>query len=88
MEATITRDIEVIRVLPLSGESHNFESIEDAINYIQSIDGDEQNGPIVRYEVQIRYDNGDEITGEFSKQKRAINFLEVTVESQSSLDQF
>lgn len=88
LEATITRDIEVIRVLPLSGESHNFESIEDAINYIQSIDGDEQNGPIVRYEVQIRYDNGDEITGEFSKQKRAINFLEVTVESQSSLDQF
>lgn len=88
LEATITRDLELIRVLPLSGESHDFETVKEAVNYIKSVDSDENNGPVVRYEVQIRYDNGDEITGEFSKRKRAINFLEVTVESQSSLNQF
>jgi len=88
LEATITRNIEVIRVLPLSGKTHDFETVDDAVNYIKSIDGDENGGPVVRYEVQIRYDNGDEITGEFNKKTNAINFLEVTVESQSSLDQF
>lgn len=87
LEETITRNIEVIRILPLSGESHDFETVEDAVNFIKSVDEDHNNGPVVRYEVQIRYDNGDEITGEFTKRKRAINFLEVTVESQSSLDQ-
>ncbi|WP_226011011.1 hypothetical protein [Halomicrobium salinisoli] len=88
LEATITRNIDVIRVLPLAGESYEFETVEDAVNFIESVDEDHDSGPVVRYEVQIRYDNGDEITGEFSKRERAINFLEVTVESQSSLDQF
>jgi hypothetical protein len=40
LETTITRDIEVIRVLPLSGTSHDFETVEDAINYIKSVDED------------------------------------------------
>jgi hypothetical protein len=88
LEATITRDIKLIRVLPLSGTSHDFETVEDAVNYIQSVDEDENGGPVLRYEVQIRYDNRDEITGEFSKKKNAIKFLKVTVESQSSLDRF
>lgn len=88
LETTITRNIEVIRILPLSGTSHGFETIEDAVNYIKSVDEDANDGPVLRYEVQIRYDNGDGITGEFSKKKNAINFLEVTVKSQSSLDQF
>jgi hypothetical protein len=88
LEATITRNIEIIRVLPLSGKTHDFENVDDAVNYIQSVDGDETDGSVVRYEVQVRYDNGDEITGEFSKKTNAINFLEVTVESQSALDQF
>lgn len=88
LKATITRDIDVIRVLPLSGKTQDFETVDDAVNYIKSVDGDGNGGPVVRYEVQIRYDNGDEITGEFSKKTNAINFLKVTVESQSSLNQF
>lgn len=88
LEATITRNIEVIRVLPLSGESHDFYTLNDAIDFIESVDEERNSGPVVRYEVQIRYDNGDEITGEFGSKKNAISFLEVTVESQSSLDQF
>lgn len=88
LEATITRNIEVIRVLPLSGESHSFDNLEEAIDYIESVDEEQNSGPVMRYEVQIRYDNGDEITGEFGNKKNAIGFLEVTVESQSSLDQF
>lgn len=88
LEGTITRNIEVIRVLPLSGESHDFDSVEEAVDYIESVEEDQNSGPVVRYEVQIRYDNGDEITGEFSKKENAVGFLELTVESQSSLDRF
>lgn len=86
LEATITRNIEVIRVLPLSGEAHDFETVEEAVSFIESVDESQNGGSVIRYEVQIRYDNGDEITGEFGAKENAISFIEVTVESQSSLD--
>lgn len=78
----------MIRVLPLSGESQDYTDLEDAVSFIESVEEDRNSGPVVRYEVQIRYDNGDEITGEFSGTDNAISFLEVTVAARSSPDQF
>lgn len=88
LEATITRKINLIRVLPLSGEAHDFESLDDAIVYIRSVDESSNPGPVIRYEVEVRYDNGDRINGQFERKKNAISFLEVTVETQSSLVDF
>jgi hypothetical protein len=88
LTAAVTRTIDVVRILPLSGEAEDFNTLEQAMNFLDSVDEDHNSGPIVRYEVQVRYDNGDEITGEFGSKQNAKSFLEIAVESQSSLDQF
>ena len=69
------RFVEHVFVLTLSGVSHDFDSIEDAIRFVMEHDQTEPASDFVRYEVHVRYSNGDEIRAEFSGRERAVEFL-------------
>jgi hypothetical protein len=70
----ISRQIERIVVLPLHGDHRELLTIEDAINYITG-HGDTAGKSFVRYEIQIRYNNGDNINGAFENKDAAVQFL-------------
>lgn len=74
LKIAVTREIETIHVLPLHGRSYNSRSLEEAISFI---DGYNITEPlqVLRYEIEIRYNNGDLIRGQFLAKDEAIRFL-------------
>ncbi len=74
-KSTIT--IDAIRVLPLFGTAVMFESLLDALDFIkqQPEDGRNATTPLVRIEVQVRYNDGSRIEGQFPNKFRAVEFL-------------
>ena len=48
----------------------------EAIEFVRAYDESTDLGPLLKYEVQIRYDNGDRIDAQFQDRLSAIEFLE------------
>lgn len=76
LEHSIGRRISSIRIIPLHGSSFDLDSVEKAIDFIKKYDEKNGSKSIVRYEVEIKYNNGDTIKGEFEDKKNAIMFLQ------------
>ena len=69
------RRVERIFVVPLSGVPHEFSCVADAVRFVTEYDESAPVSTFKRYELNIRYSNGDEVRGEFQGQDRAIEFL-------------
>lgn len=66
------REIESVCVVTPDGIA---KSSAEAIAFIESFDESRPDIPFTRYEVGVRYSNGDEIRGQFSDKATAIAFL-------------
>ena len=75
LKKAITRTIKLIRVLPLHGKAFEYDSLAEAMKFIKEYNEKNGNGTIVRYEVEIRYNNNDEIRGAFKDKETALQFL-------------
>jgi hypothetical protein len=76
LTGAILRTISIVRILPLHGIAHELETVEKAIDYLNHYD--EKPAPdlaIAKYEVQIRYNNGDRIDAFFERKADAISHL-------------
>ncbi len=76
LKACLNRTIERVLILTLSGAPKQLESIHDAMRYVEEYDETTPVSAFVRYELNVRYTNGDEINGTFRGKLRAIAFLE------------
>ena len=63
--------IDSVYVLPPGGP----RSAADAIAFIEAFDESKPDVPFTRYEVGVRYSNGDEIRGQFQDKVSAVAFL-------------
>jgi hypothetical protein len=72
---TVSRQIERIIVLPLHGTTRELINVEEAIRFVESYDEDTSVEAFQRYEIQVRYNNGNRIDGTFSDKESAIEFL-------------
>lgn len=75
LRSSICRRIEHVIVLTLSGPRHGFDSIAKAIGFVTDHDESAPAMGFVRYELSIRYSNGDEIRGDFHEKEDAVKFL-------------
>jgi hypothetical protein len=75
LRAALTRRVESIYVLPLHGMARTLGDVLAAIEYLQSHDESQPSLQFVRYEIGIRYSNGDEVRGQFKDKTTAIAFL-------------
>jgi hypothetical protein len=75
LRVCLSRTIEHVFVLTLSGRSQQLASIEDAVRFVQEHDEAASVSEFVRYELNVRYTNGDEIRGAFRTKEKAIAFL-------------
>jgi hypothetical protein len=62
--------------LPLHGQIEELLTLDEAIAFLKRYDDQNGRKPIHRYEIQIRYSNGDSIEGKFAEKEEAIEFLE------------
>lgn len=75
LAVSISRQIERIVIIALHGAIHEVATIEDAIRFVESYEEDGRNKPIDRYEIEVRYNNGDAIHGKFKNKSSAVTFL-------------
>ena len=75
LRRSLMRLVEYVIVLPLSGAQHRFDTVEAAVQYISNYDQSTPSSDFVKYEVNVRYSNGDDIRGTFHDKDRAIEFL-------------
>ena len=75
LERAVVRQINAVRILPLHGAAKDCLGVADAIAYVAGYDEVAPTGPLTKYEVTIRYDNGDKIDGQFQDRATTIEFL-------------
>lgn len=75
LESAITRRIETISVIPLHGAQSAYTSVEEAIEFIEKYNESSSSNPILKYEIIIRYSNGDRIEAQFVEKEQAVEFL-------------
>jgi hypothetical protein len=79
LRVALTRSVIAVYVLPLHGAARTLADVPEAIAFIESFDESKPCNPFTRYEVGVRYGNGDEIRGEFKDRTTAIAFLRAQV---------
>ncbi len=78
LRGSLRRRVDCVFVLPLAGTQHRFDSIEDAATYITNHDESTPSTQFVKYELNVRYTNGDEIKGTFHDKQIALKFLRLS----------
>ncbi len=76
LKNVIERRVTRIRITPLHGSAVEWATVDDAIAFVKRYDEAAAHSPLVKYEVEVVYSNGDRINGVFSAKKDAINFLQ------------
>ncbi len=72
---SVLRQIERIVVLALHGVAYEVTAIDDAISFIREYGDPVDLRPFHRFEVEVRYNNGNVIAGKFGEKESAIEFL-------------
>jgi len=76
LENSLSRTITKVLAIPLHGQSHEFDTIAAAIAFI---DGYDESvgcvGRFTKYEIVVRYSNGDSIDATFDNKERTVGFL-------------
>jgi hypothetical protein len=75
LRIALTRRIELIYVLPLHGTTKVLNGVEKAVVFIEHFDESKPHAAFARYEIGVRYSNGDEIRCQFKDKGTAIKFL-------------
>ncbi len=83
-QATLDRQIEEVILVPLHGQQNGFRTIAEAIAYVKTYDENRaQTGDFRKYEIIVRYTNGDKIDASFKNKAAAVDFL-IYIESGSN----
>ncbi len=80
LQHSFARQVQGVTVIILHGLSQQIANVEDAIGYIQNYqDNLSAIAPVLRYEINILYNNGDIIKAIFQSKVEAIKFLRTFV---------
>ena len=76
LRRALLRQVEAVRVLPLYGNELTFSSIPEAISALSSSEEGESGGlAFVKFEVELRFTDGDRVGGVFHTKDEALRFL-------------
>ena len=73
----LDRQVQQIVIAPLYGVNNTFKTIDEAVEYLNGFDQKdiEENISFTKLFIQVRYSNGDNISGDFSTREHATSFL-------------
>ncbi len=75
LRITITRQVDVVRIMSVHGLLVEKGSIEEAVAFIQEYREKPSTQPFARYEVEVLYNNGNKINGQFQDKASTVQFL-------------
>jgi hypothetical protein len=76
LSATILRRIDRVSILPLHGAVISAQTVTSAVKLLTDYRSPDDVPALIRFEITVRYDNGDRIVADFSSAADAIVFLE------------
>ncbi|MEH2255204.1 hypothetical protein [Nostoc sp.] len=80
LEQSFARLVQQVNIIVLHGLSQQAETINNAIEYIQNYSENQPKfAPAIKYEIDIRYNNGDIIHAMFKNKTEALKFLRTFV---------
>lgn len=71
----LARIVEKVVIIPLYGKSNKFATIDDAIKFLDQ-HRNEACGDFRKYEVLVKFSNGDRVEGSFKDKAKALEFLQ------------
>jgi len=75
LERFITRQIEIITIVPLHGQGHSFDTLRESVSFIENYNMQTRSGVFLKFEIVVRYNNGDKVEGQFTDKDDAKEFL-------------
>jgi hypothetical protein len=76
LEAALSQTVETIRILPLYGSELVVTNAADAINALKGyVERGSPELQFAKYEIQVRFTNGDKVDGTFGSKEQAMAFL-------------
>ena len=72
---SLERGVVAIRIWSLFGKASEFSSAEEAIQALTDMHTDDEGLEFAKFEIQVRFSNGDKIEGEFKEKATATEFL-------------
>ena len=72
---SLRNSISEVLVIPLHGLVYSLDSIQNAVTFIMKYN-ENTHQPLLRYEIVVRYRNGDEYTMKCADKRKAIQFLD------------
>jgi hypothetical protein len=80
LNSSLSRGVSGVTVLVLHGSPHHWTNLIEAIAYLEGYDSTQPSSePAVKYEVDVRYNNGDVVHGLFHEKGEAVRFLRTFV---------
>jgi len=75
LESSVTRRVSGVMILPLHGSPTELGTVSAALEFLDSYRQAKSPSPVLRYEVIVRYTNGDQVQGTFGQKSEAVDFL-------------
>src|SRR5262245_16981536 len=77
LNSSLSRSVQGVTVIVLHGAPQQLPTVADAISYLHGYD-DVRPSPAAaqKYEIDVRYNNGDVIHGVFQQKSEAVRFLQ------------
>jgi len=76
LSLSVSREVILVRIYPLHGASFEFYSVEKALSFIDKYDeSNSDRVQFLRYGVEIHYNNGENMKGEFMSKQTAMEFM-------------
>jgi len=75
LERALSRRVERVTVIPVFGTAHEFPSVSEAVAFVETYAPVATASALVRYEITVRFVNGDRVEGAFADRTEAVGFL-------------
>lgn len=76
LSTAVLRKVVSVSIIPLHGHTLHCSTVKEAITLLSDYETPSETAPLVRFEVIMRYDNGDRIVADFQSASDAVDFLE------------
>lgn len=75
LRKSLDRMVDEVLIVPLFGNANQFKSAKEAVDFLAAYSESDKPAKFKKYEVIIRFSNGDRIQGSFEDKKNALEFI-------------
>ena len=75
LKETVSRFITLVTITPLHGRLSSLKSVEEAIEFVNGYGSTQETLGVLKYEIAIKYNNGNQVEATFNAKKAALEFL-------------